>query len=43
MRIFDSYKDEQGRNKMNVGLLWEYCMDDFDWQKYRKTVLERVI
>lgn len=43
MRIFDSYKEERGRNRVNVGLLWEYRMDDFDWQKYRKTVLERVI
>lgn len=43
MRIFDSYEAERGRNKMNTGLFWEYRMEDFDWQKYRKTVVERVI
>lgn len=43
MRIFDTYKTESGQNKLNTGLLWEYRMEGFNWQKYRKTVMERVI
>ena len=43
MKIFASYANEKGQHRFNQGLLWEYRMDDFDWQKYRKTVVERVI
>ena len=43
MTSFATYKNEKGRHLMNQGLLWEYRMENFDWQKYRKTVMERVI
>ena len=43
MKLFTTYKEEKGRHRVNPGLLWEYRMDGFDWQKYRKTVVERVI
>ena len=43
MRVFASYKDEKGKHQVNHGLLWEYRLDDFDWQKYRRVVAERVI
>lgn len=43
MIAFATYKREKGRREINPGLLWEYRLDNFDWQKYRKTVVERVI
>ena len=43
MKIFTTYQNEKGQHRINQGLLWEYSLDDFDWQKYRKTVVERVI
>lgn len=43
MRIFQTYTEEKGKHQINQGLLWEYCMDNFDWQKYRRVVVERVI
>ena len=43
MRVFTTYKSEKGKHRINPGLLWEYRLDSFDWQKYRKTVAERVI
>ena len=43
MTVFATYKDERGRHLLNQGLLWEYRLENFDWQKYRKTVAERVI
>ena len=43
MKIFTTYKSERGKHQINRGLLWEYKMENFDWQKYRKTVAERVI
>ena len=43
MKIFTTYIKEKGQHQINQGLLWEYRMEDFDWQKYRKTVAERVI
>ena len=43
MKIFTTYTNEKGRHLVNQGLLWDYQMDGFDWQKYRKTVVERVI
>lgn len=43
MTAFATYKDERGRHLLNQGLLWEYRLENFDWQKYRKTVAERVI
>lgn len=43
MKIFTTYPQERGRHTVNPGLLWEYSMDQFDWQKYRRVVVERVI
>ena len=43
MTIFTTYPQERGRHKINPGLLWEYRMDTFDWQKSRRIVAERVI
>ena len=43
MTVFATYKDERGRHLLNQGLLWEYRLEDFDWQKYRRVVAERVI
>ena len=43
MRIFQTYIDEKGKHQINRGLLWEYRLDGFDWQKYRRVVVERVI
>jgi hypothetical protein len=43
MKIFTTYPQERGKCKINPGLLWEYRMDRFDWQKYRRVVVERVI
>ena len=43
MKIFQTYKDEKGKNHVSIGLLWEYRLDDFDWQKYRRIVVERVV
>ena len=43
MTAFTTYKEERVRHPLNTGLLWEYHLDNFDWQKYRKTVAERVI
>ena len=43
MKVFASYKQERGMNTVNPGLLWDYSLDGFDWQKYRRIVAERVI
>ena len=43
MKIFQTYPQEKGKHKINPGLLWEYNLNSFDWQKYRRTVAERVI
>ena len=43
MRIFQTYTEEKGKHKINKGLLWEYSLGGFDWQKYRRVVVERVI
>ena len=43
MKIFTTYPQERGQHKVNERLLWEYRMDGFDWQKYRRIVAERVI
>ena len=42
MTAFATYKEGE-KAKLNPGLLWEYRLEGFDWQKYRKTVVERVI
>lgn len=43
MKIFQTYTDEKGKHQINRGLLWEYRLEGFDWQKYRRVVVERVI
>ena len=43
MKAFDTYATEKGKHQINPGLLWEYRLDNFDWQKYRRVVVERVI
>ena len=43
MRIFQTYIKEKGKHRINRGLLWEYRLEGFDWQKYRRVVAERVI
>ncbi len=43
MKVFSTYKEEKGKHHVNHGLLWDYRLEDFDWQKYRRVVAERVI
>ena len=43
MRVFAGYKEEKGKHRVNQGLLWEYSLENFDWQRYRRVVAERVI
>lgn len=43
MKAFSTYINERGKHRINPGLLWEYRLDNFDWQKYRRVVAERVI
>ena len=43
MKIFQTYIAEKGKHQINKGLLWEYCLEEFDWQRYRRIVVERVI
>lgn len=43
MRVFSTYAKERGKHRLNPGLLWEYRLESFDWQKYRRVVAERVI
>ena len=43
MKIFGTYRTEKGLHQLNKGLLLEYRMEGFDWKRYRKTVVERVI
>ena len=43
MRVFTGYKEEKGKHQVNRGLLWEYSIENFDWQRYRRVVVERVI
>ncbi len=41
MRIFESYKP--GGHTFNKSLLWEYDVEDIDFQKCRRLVVSRVI
>jgi hypothetical protein len=43
MTIFDDYKDNKGRNAVSPTLLWEYDLAQFDWQRSRKIVVQRII
>lgn len=41
MVILDKYIP--GGHRMNTALLWEYDMEDFDWQKSKTVVAQRVV
>lgn len=41
MVILDKYKS--GNHYINRSLLWEYNIDNFDWQKSKSLVVQRVI
>ncbi len=43
MKCFTTYPIEKGKHRINPGLLWEYNLDTFDWQKFRRIVVERVV
>ena len=43
MTIFDDYKDNKGCNSVSATLLWEYDLEQFDWQRSRKIVVQRII
>lgn len=43
MKCFTTYQSEKGKHKVYPGLLWEYNPETFDWQRYRRTVVERVV
>ena len=43
MKTFATYQANRGHCHINGGLLWEYQLKGFDWQKYRRVVAERVI
>lgn len=43
MKIFQTYAAQRGQHHVNPALLWDYCLERFDWQKYRRVVVERVI
>lgn len=43
MRFFERYPQEKSRYHISPTLLWEYDYDHFDWMKYRKVVVERVL
>ena len=43
MKIFQTYSEQKGQHNINPALLWDYSMQGFDWQKYRRVVAERVI
>lgn len=41
MVVFDSYR--AGGHKLNSALLWEYDLSEFDWQRGKIVVVQRVI
>ena len=41
MVIFDTYR--AGGHKLNSALLWEYDLNEFDWQRGKVVVVQRVI
>lgn len=42
MTIFDQYR-EHPNSEIRHHLLWEYDLGDFDWQRTRGVVVERVL
>lgn len=43
MTIFDDYKDNKGCHTVSATLLWEYDLAQFDWQRSRKIVVQRIM
>lgn len=43
MKVFVRYSKGKGLHKINPGLLCEYNLDTFDWQKSRRIVVKRVV
>ena len=43
MQVFTTYKEQKGKHQVNRGLLWEYALDGFDWQKYPIMVDKAII
>ena len=43
MKSFTTYPSARGKHTINPGLLWEYSLENFDWQKNRRIVVERVM
>lgn len=41
--MFFSYYNNPNIKEVNPSLLWEYNLDDFDYQAFRKQVVQRVI
>ena len=45
MNIFNKYEASKGQYRLNKSLFWDFKYDEnnFDWHKYRATVVQRVI
>ena len=43
MTIFDDYIRNKGCCKVSKTLLWDYDLTQFDWQRSRKVVVQRII
>lgn len=43
MRIFNKYKDNKGKFKVNQTLLWDFDLETLNWQKHKATIVKRVI
>lgn len=45
MNIFNKYEENKGINTIDSTLFWDFNYDDksFDWNKFRATVIQRVI
>jgi len=41
--FFDDWKEKSEGCEISKSLLWEYNMDEFDWDYMRRTVVQRVI
>ena len=43
MNAFYKYQQEKGLHTVSPTLLWDYNLDNFDWNKCRAEVVKRVI
>lgn len=43
MLLFDKYQAQKGKYKISPHLLWEYNLANFDWEKSRRIVVQRVV